>query len=222
MKKLLSILFCLLVLPFTLFSFEVQAEDKFPDLNRTGSITIEFNNKYNLVGSEYAIWHVADIQLVDNVYRYVNTAEFRDVHLKWTNQDLDYWNRVDSAPVIGFVDEYVQENGIRPYQTGTIGSSNTLTFSDLPLGIYLVKQTKVGEAGYVMTTYLATIPDDKGNYDVVTYGKTDPYKPAKKPPVTGENPKTATEMMQENFLLIGGLSLIFMAVLIGVRKRAND
>lgn len=198
MKRILYVLLSLLILPLALTGWQVKAADDLPDLSKKGSITIQFNKNYPLQGSEYAIWHVADIKSVDGPYKYVNTDDFKDVHMKWTNEDLDYWDQVDSAPVIGFVDDYVQEKNIKPYATATIGASNKVTFSDLPLGIYLVKQTKTGPDGYVMTTYLATIPDEDGNYDVTSNAKTDPYGPASTPDPKPKDPYTPTQKPNTN------------------------
>lgn len=96
-----------------------------------------------------------------------------------------------------------------------------------------MRQTELGEAGYVMTSYLATIPDESGSYDVTSFGKTDPYrneepnKPGKKDPPAGKEPskpskaKTAAEMQQDQFLLLAGVSLSALA-LIMLWKRKKE
>lgn len=107
-----------------------------------------------------------------------------------------------------------------------------MTFADLPLGIYYVRQTELGEAGYVMTSYLATIPDNTGSYDVTSYGKTDPYPTGEEDPQKPGTPaadtrkptkpskaKTAAEMQQDRFLVLAGMALCGMAILVLWRRK---
>ena len=103
-----------------------------------------------------------------------------------------------------------------PYATRTIGESNTVTFSDLPLGIYYVRQTELGEAGYVMTSYLATIPDKSGSYDATSFGKTDSYR---KKPTKPSKAKTAAELQQDQFLMLAGISLSVLALVVLWRRK---
>lgn len=216
----------ILLMPLLLSSFLVKAQEI--GLNQTGSLTIEFSDKHSLVGSEYAIWHVADIKQTEGesgIYHYVNTEEFATVHFKWTTEDLDYWDFEASAPLIDFVGEYIDENNLTPYATGIIDDSNRLVFNDLPLGIYYVRQTKVGPEGYVVTSYLATIPNNKGEVNVTTNGKTDPYKKDDKKPESARKPSmvnTAAQILKDKSLIIGGFVLSAAACLVLIKKEKED
>lgn len=180
MKKLISILMSLLVIPMLCF-ISISAQEI--DLEKKGSLTISFTENYPLTGSSYALWHVAKIEAPEGSYEYVNTEKFADVHFTWTNEDIDYWDKQHSASLIAFVGSYIDLNEIEPDYTGTITENNKITFDNLDLGIYYVRQTKTGPAGYVMTSYLATIPNGEedpesdGYYNVTSNAKTDPYRP---------------------------------------------
>lgn len=210
-----------LLVPFILSTLWVQAQEI--DLTQKGSLTIQFKDNHPLMGSEYAIWHVADImQDEQGLYHYVNTEEFKTVHFKWTNEDLDYWDFEASAPLIAFVKEYIDENHLPAYAQGTIGKSNYLVFDDLPLGIYYVAQTKLGPDGYVVTPYLATIPNNSGNVNVTTNGKTDPYKKKSEKTKKPKSIHTAAQLMQDKSLIIGGLILSAAACLILLQKEKES
>lgn len=231
MKGMLKRLWILLLIPL-FATMPVMAQDI--DLSERGSLTISFNGQYPLEGSSYAIWQVATIGVSEtSPYEYQNAPGFEGIRFHFTEQDLNYWDADESRPLIEFVGDFIDQNQLRPYVTRTIGESNTVTFADLPLGIYYVRQIELGEAGYVMTSYLATIPDESGSYDVTSFGKTDPYrneepnKPGKKDPPAGKEPskpskaKTAAEMQQDQFLLLAGVSLSALA-LIMLWKRKKE
>lgn len=226
MKKWISVflgfLLCMLALPVG-----VLAKDADYDLDRKGTLTVSFSENYPLQGSEYAIWHVAEIKSVDGPYKYVNTEPFSTVHLKWTDEDLDYWDHVDSAPLIDFVGEYIDENNIEPYAVNSIGASNECVFEDLPLGIYYVRQTSTGPAGDVMTSYLATIPDADGNYDVSSDAKTDPYGPdtsdePKDDPEKKPDTDTAAYYQLADLMTITGIVLILFPFIWKTSRKATD
>lgn len=180
------------------------------DFHATGSLTIEFPGKYDLVGSEYAIWLVADLKTDENgVLHYYNRPEFRDVHFKWTDKKFDYWDFDVSDPIINFVGTFIDDGKVPAYKTVTIGSSNKAVLEGLPLGMYYVRQIKKGSGNYSTTDFLISIPmqDAKTGkiiYDVNAEGKTEPTKPDKpdkpndtdepeKPQGPGENPTDDVE-----------------------------
>ena len=109
----------------------------------------------------------------------------------------------------------------------SIGESNECVFEDLPLGIYYVRQTSTGPEGYVMTSYLATIPDGNGNYDVTSDAKTDPYGPdepeePKDDPTKNPNINTDTYYQIADLMTIAGIVLIlFPFVWKQMRKSDN-
>lgn len=232
MKEILRKLWILLLIPL-FAAMPVMAQEI--DLDHRGSLTISFNGKYPLEGSSYAIWQVATIGSTDQGYQYLNAPGFEGIRFHFTEEDLNYWDADESRPLIEFVGDYIDDNQIAPYATRTIGESNRVTFADLPLGIYYVRQTELGEAGYVMTSYLATIPDNTGSYDVTSYGKTDPYPTAEEDPQQPQKPgtaatdirkptkpskaKTAAEMQQDRFLVLAGMALCGMAILVLWRRK---
>ncbi|WP_067559798.1 LPXTG cell wall anchor domain-containing protein [Faecalibaculum rodentium] len=214
MKGILRKLWILLLIPL-FAAMPVAAQDI--DLNERGSLTISFNGKYPLEGSSYAIWQVATIGVSeDGPYEYQNAPGFEGIRFHFTEQDLNYWDADESHPLIEFVGDYIDQEGLQPYATRTIGESNTVTFSDLPLGIYYVRQTELGEAGYVMTSYLATIPDKSGSYDATSFGKTDSYR---KKPTKPSKAKTAAELQQDQFLMLAGISLSVLALVVLWRRK---
>lgn len=195
----------LIVSLFLMGSFVTPVCAQEIDLTKKGSLTISFEENYPLNGSSYALWHVAKIEAPDGQYKYVNTENFDKVHFIWTDEDIDYWDKKHSASLIAFVGEYIDLHEIKPDYTGTITKDNKITFEDLELGIYYVRQTATGPGGYVMTSYLATIPngeedpDSEGYYNVTSNAKTDPYRPTSPdddddptptPPTNPSNPTT--------------------------------
>ena len=102
-------------------------------------------------------------------------------------------------------------------------------FTDLPAGLYFVKQTAASDEKLTMPSFLISVPDSKGNLEVTASPKTSVSKPPKTtpPPDTPNNPppKTTTpppKLPQTGqlwwpvpFLAAGGILLI----LIGILKR---
>lgn len=223
MKGILRKLWVLLLIPL-LAAMPVSAQEI--DLDQRGSLTISFNGQYPLEGSSYAIWQVATIGSTDQGYQYLNAPGFEGIRFHFTEEDLNYWDYDESGPLIEFVGDFIDENNMKPYATRTIGESNQVTFTDLPLGIYYVRQTELGEAGYVMTSYLATIPDEEGNYDVTSFGKTDPYTsedpktPSK--PKTPSRAKTAVQFQTEKYIMLAGMALIALALALSLRNRKHN
>lgn len=229
MKEILRKLWILLLIPL-FAAMPVMAQEI--DLDHRGSLTISFNGKYPLEGSSYAIWQVATIGSTDKGYQYLNAPGFEGIRFHFTEQDLNYWDADESRPLIEFVGDFIDQNRIEPYATRTIGESNRVIFADLPQGIYYVRQTELGDAGYVMTSYLATIPDESGSYDVTSFGKTDPYHTGEedpqqpgtsaadtKKPSKPSKAKTAAEMQQDRFLVLMGMSFCGMAILVLWRRK---
>ncbi len=157
-KKILPLFMAVMALSMT-----VSAEN-YIDTDMTGSVTMTMTydgETVNINDGVISIYHVADIA-ADEIgeYSYEYTKEF-----KGCTADLS--DPSSSALPDAFV-SYIDGNGISAYAK-TTPSSGTASFSSLPLGMYLVRQSEASEGYYGFLPFVVTIPtSDNGiiSYDV--------------------------------------------------------
>lgn len=163
-RKLISlflIAWMLLMIPVMAFAQEF-------DPNRTGSISVTLmdpDGETPVAGAELSLYHVAAASLNSNDnLSYTFTAAFADCGCALDDPDLT-----------AKLDAFLKDLAAAP-ETSVTDAQGKVTFSDLPLGLYFVKQTKA-VAGYApCTPFLVTVPsrDAEGYvYDVNASPKTD-------------------------------------------------
>lgn len=142
------------------------------DPDATGSITLTLRstNGTSVSGGRMAVYQVGQLTSDDGGYRYEYTDAFSSAQTALTkdaieNADTDY------------IDQLAQiAHGTQARSTQTVGTDGAVTFDNLPVGVYLVVQTKAA-SGYESTNpFLVTIPFE-GSYDVNATPKVGPVSP---------------------------------------------
>ena len=166
-RKLLSvflIMIVLLIMPMTAF-----AQDYDPD--RLGSISVTLmdqDSKTPITGAELSLYYVATVSPNGNN------------HLSYTFTDAfeNCGCGLDDPALSATLDAFVTDHSVPTKKLVTDGKGS-VTFGNLPLGLYYVKQT-AAVAGYApCTSFLVTVPNQSGDgyvYDVNASPKTDVSK----------------------------------------------
>ncbi|MCD8035848.1 MAG: peptidase [Clostridiales bacterium] len=129
------------------------------DLDRTGSITItlEDSDGDTVSGGEITIYQVAVLYFDNGNMAYELTTAFSDY-----TGTLD----VTDTSLAELLADYVDDNDISGTSSKTVGSSGTVTFSNLELGLYLVVQTASSSSYKTISPFVVTVPiDDDGTWD---------------------------------------------------------
>ena len=151
----------LLMMPMAAFAQTV-------DFDRTGSVSvtlIDQDGKTPITGAELSLYYVATVG-INNSYHlsYTFTDAFRVCGAELEDPDL-----------ASALDAFVQEHAV-PVKTQATDAQGSAVFTDLPLGLYFVKQTNT-VAGYApCTSFLVTVPNQNGEdyaYDVNASPQTD-------------------------------------------------
>lgn len=165
--KLIAVLLAawmLLVMPVTVLAAEF-------DMDRVGSITVtlmEPEGKKPIEGAELSLYHVAEVSLnSENKLSYTFTGEFENCGCP-----------LDDPELSGKLELFIQAEPVDARRIET-DANGTAVFTELPLGLYFVRQTNT-VAGYApCTSFLVTIPNDGSEgyvYDVNASPKTDVVK----------------------------------------------
>ena len=161
--KLLSA--CLAVCMLLTMSVAAFARDFDPD--RTGSISVVLKDKDEkkpIAGAELSLYYVADVKLNNkNHLSYTYTSEFEDCDFP-----LDDRNLADK------LDVFVEDHAV-PVRTATTDAKGYAVFTDLPLGLYFVRQSKSPDGKAVCLPFLVTLPYQVNHgymYDVNASPKT--------------------------------------------------
>jgi len=97
----------------------------------------------------------------------------------------DSGSNIDSTAftkIMSILTPVLSKEDIKAKDTQTI-SNGAVKFSDLGAGLYMVKLTKTPSNGYSFVPFLISLPDSKGNYDIVGEPKS-----GVQPPTTPDNP----------------------------------
>lgn len=165
--KLIAVLLAawmLLVMPVTVLAAEF-------DMDRVGSISVtlmEPEGKKPIEGAELSLYHVAEVSLnSENKLSYTFTGEFENCGCPLDNPELS-----------GKLELFIQAEPVDARRIET-DANGTAVFTELPLGLYFVRQTNT-VAGYApCSAFLVTIPNDGSEgyvYDVNASPKTDVVK----------------------------------------------
>lgn len=109
-----------------------------------------------------------------------------------TTQELDRQNASLSAALLAAA----KEQGITPMQVAAV-TDGKVQFSELPVGLYLLTQTEASENGRSMKTFLLSVPDGSGAYDVVAAPKPGFQASAPEPsPPASRTAQTSDQILQ--------------------------
>lgn len=166
-RKFISIILTVLVLltmPMTVFAQSFDAD-------RLGSISVtlmEQDGETPISGAELALYYVASTELNSN----------NNLSYTFTNAFVGCSCALDDPTLTVKLDTFVQEHSVSAEKLVT-DAHGEVSFTNLPLGLYFVKQTST-MAGYApCTSFLVTVPNYNTNgyvYDVNASPKTDVAK----------------------------------------------
>ena len=160
------ITFCVAILLFFACSLTVFAEELDPD--KTGSISVTLvEQKQNepIVGAELSVYYVATAMLdVEGNLLYDYTKDFER-----------FDTEIDDASLATKLDAFVSQHSV-PSTKMTTNAKGTALCSELPLGLYFIKQTGRVEGFAPCTSFLVTLPNEKNGeyvYEVNASPKTE-------------------------------------------------
>lgn len=139
------------------------------DFARKGSIDITLHEQTKdtyVEGAEITIYQIADAYNENGNLAYKYTEQFSDCEISLKDITKEgFYKEIEKCineDSIGIVD-YTNENG-------------NVTFTDLPLGLYLIKQTNKVDGYSTIDSFIAHIPvtiDNSWTYDIVSNPKTE-------------------------------------------------
>ena len=197
-----------------------------PDLTRTGEIIVTVKDTQDrlVTGGELAAYRVADLKVLNQADYYLEpTDAFKSV-LQAT--DIDSEDELTHALAKTLSETAVN---LAPDYTGTVGENGTLTFTNLPLGLYLVVETKPAEGYTTLEPFLATVPyrNDDGSYEYKAdaYPKETLLEPPLPTPTPTPTPTPPPNLPQTGQLwwpvpLLVGIGLLFLIT--GLLKRKTQ
>ena len=151
----------LFMLPMTVFAQSF-------DVNRLGSISVTLmdqDGKTPISGAELSLYHVATVSLNSkNNLSYTFTKAFEDCGAA-----------LDDPALSVKLDAFVKDHSVTAKKLVTDVHGN-VSFTNLPLGLYFVKQTTTVSGYAPCTSFLVTVPNHNTNgyvYDVNASPKTD-------------------------------------------------
>lgn len=161
-RKLITVFliaWTLLVMPVTAFAL---------DYDRVGSISVELKDRDGetpIQGAELSLYHVAK----------VSRNSEKNLSYNFTDAFEDCGFELDDPALSAKLDAFVKENSLSAQKLVT-DAHGKVTFANLPLGLYFVKQTNT-VAGYApCTSFLVTVPNESADgyvYDLNASPKTD-------------------------------------------------
>ena len=161
-RKLITVFliaWTLLVMPVTAFAL---------DYDRVGSISVELKDRDGetpIQRAELSLYHVAKVSLNSE----------KNLSYNFTDAFEDCGFELDDPALSAKLDAFVKENSLSAQKLVT-DAHGKVTFANLPLGLYFVKQTNT-VAGYApCTSFLVTVPNESADgyvYDLNASPKTD-------------------------------------------------
>ena len=122
------------------------------DPTRTGTISVtltEKTEKRPIVGAELSLYYVATVGInMDGALNYIYTEEFAPADCPLDTPDLAL-----------LLDEYAAQKDL-PATTLITDPAGTAVFQDLPLGMYLIRQTSAVSGYAPCTPFLVTLPGE--------------------------------------------------------------
>lgn len=154
----------LFTMPMTTFAQEL-------DPAQTGTVSISLtdqSNKMPICGVEFSLYQVASAKLDESGdLKYIYTDEFKALDVS-----------PDDPAVVAEVEAYIREYSVSSEKNVT-DSQGRAVFSDLPQGLYFLKQTKVADGYAACKSFMVSVPEQTDNnysYDVKAIPKTEKEK----------------------------------------------
>lgn len=194
------------------YSALAQEEETELDLDRLGSITfhLEYEGK-PVQGGNLAICRVGELREDGGTWHYVPVAELQESGI-----DMD---DLEDRAMIAQVEEAAEEAQL-PAQEAVFDEKGEMHFSDLVLGLYLVRQTEPAPGYEKLQTFLITLPmveDRKLIYDVDALPKPELEKTPE--PHDPTLPQTGQLYWPLPVLAVPGTALVIAGVFLCCTKR---
>jgi LPXTG-motif cell wall-anchored protein len=146
-KRLLRLLFSILLL--CCISITSYA-DGVPDVSRKGSISVTMRYNGNTVsGGTLTIYRVGELSQSNGAYSFALTSDFIG-----SGQSLASF---DNSLMAGTLARYAANANLSG-TTESIGSTGTVSFTDLELGVYLITQDKAATGYNAISSFLVSVP----------------------------------------------------------------
>ena len=190
-----------------------------PDESKKGSITVDFEYDSKAVtGGRLVLYQIAKTKQTDGNYSFENLPEFASFGSDMAD--------LTSAELAKRLADFADSHNILPVGTQD-NKTGSVTFPELPHGLYLVVQVEAAPGYEAMQPFLVTVPmfeNGRYVYDINAHGKTALQKTKAAPADTvpaGGLPQTGQLNWPIPVLALAGCVL----VLIGLacrRKNDND
>ncbi len=222
--KKLTVLFVSLVFLCSL-SVPVYAHDV-PDMDRLGSITVTVRKGGVAVsGGTLTLYRVGEVSENDGNYTFQPAGEFAACGESFENLE-------SAAGIAARLKSFAADNHIAGMDTRTIGADGTVTFSDLPVGLYLIAQNKAAPGYAACAPFLVSLPYMENGtylYDITADPKTDlelEPEPTDPPPTKPADPSLPqTGQMNWPIPLLSVLGMGFFAIgwfLVFGKRKSNE
>ena len=143
-----TVVLCLTVLLLITCVFPVSAEEFDPA--KTGSISVTLAEQYEktpIAGAELSLYYIATVGInAEKKLNYIYTEEFANTGIG-----------LDDPELAAKLDAYLSENEVAAMKLRT-DTNGTASCTDLPLGLYFVRQTNAVEGFAPCTPFLVTVP----------------------------------------------------------------
>lgn len=171
-----------------------------PDESKKGSITVDFEYDNKVVtGGRLALYRIAEARQTDGNYGFENLPEFSGFHKDMSD--------LTSAELARCLADFVDSHSIQPVDARD-NRSGSVTFPELPHGLYLVVQVEAAPGYEAVQPFLVTVPmleDGHYVYDVNAYGKTALQKTKTYPSGTASGGTAPSGTVSAGTIPAGGL-----------------
>lgn len=161
------------------------AESVQPDPDATGSISVTMRDEQQQAvgGGTLLLYSVAELSLDDGNPAWVYTQPFAQCGVALEG--------ISEAPFAAALEQYAQDNHLTGLEA-KLSASGTVTFSQLPAGLYLITQGESAEGYYPINPFVVSLPfqEESGDwiYTVDATPKMEvsstPSNPSVPPPTT--------------------------------------
>lgn len=142
------VVLCLTVVMLVTCVFTVSAEEFDPA--KTGSISVTLTEQYEkapIASAALSVYHIATVGInTDKKLNYIYTNAFAAIGIA-----------IDDPDLATKLDAYLSENEVAAIKLCT-DTNGTASCTDLPLGLYFVRQTNAVEGFAPCTPFLVTVP----------------------------------------------------------------
>ena len=159
-----------------LVAFAISASAQAFDPQKTGSISVTLADRQEntpIAGAELSLYYIATVGVnTDGELNYIYTEAFAHTGIA-----------VDDPELAAKLDAFLSENELTSIKLCTDGNG-TAACTDLPLGLYFVRQTNAVEGFAPCTPFLVTVPADSGEGYVYEVNASPKTEVAKLTPIT--------------------------------------